>query len=178
MNCRRCRAENPETSRYCSSCGALLTKSLARPRRTVPWFVIAGARDHRRPRRGLFPCARAQAIVAPCRFRIDRSRGAGRRSPQASGVEALTAPSDFSLAAGRFALEGSRGPSSIESAFFDGAWTALPLWAFMGSAAPRLESPGPPGILPAWVDWNDRGAHRPLPLRSCREPEDARARAL
>ena len=68
----------------------------------------------------------------------------------------MTAPSSFSLVAGRFTVESAvRGASSsIESAFFDGAWTALPLWAFMGPAAPRLESPGPSGALPAWVDWN------------------------
>ncbi len=150
MNCRRCGAENLETSRYCSACGALLTKSLAKPRRTVPWFVIAGA--------GILVALTAAYFLVPGLRHLARRAASGSTGavepaaagPQASGVEALTAPSDFSLAAGRFALEGS----TIESAFFDGAWTALPLWAFMGPAAPRLESPGPPGILPAWVDWN------------------------
>jgi len=89
-----------------------------------------------------------------------RAAGAGEpaaTSPEASGgAEALTAPSSFSLVAGRFTIDSAvRGASSsIESAFFDGAWTALPLWAFMGTAAPRLESPGPSGALPAWVAWN------------------------
>ncbi|MBE0712037.1 MAG: zinc-ribbon domain-containing protein, partial [Candidatus Aminicenantes bacterium] len=41
MNCRRCRAENPDTSRYCAACGALLTRPQVRPKKTVPWFVFA-----------------------------------------------------------------------------------------------------------------------------------------
>ena len=157
MNCRRCGTDNPEGSRYCSACGALLTKSLAKPRRAVPRYVIAGA--------GMLIVLAAAYFLVPG-FRpssppaASSEAGAGEpasSSPDVSGgAEALTAPSSFSLVAGRFTVESPvRGASSsIESTFFDGAWTALPLWAFMGPAAPRLESPGPSGTLPAWVDWN------------------------
>ncbi|MGZ5496662.1 MAG: zinc-ribbon domain-containing protein, partial [Candidatus Aminicenantales bacterium] len=42
MNCRRCQTENPGTSRYCSACGALLTASLTKPKRSLPRYVFAG----------------------------------------------------------------------------------------------------------------------------------------
>ncbi len=157
MNCRRCGTDNPEGSRYCSACGALLTRSLARPRRAFPRYVIAGA--------GMLIVLVAAYFLVPgirpaSRPAASGQAGAGEpagTSPEVSGgAEALPPPSSFSLVAGRFTIDSAvRGASSsIESTFFDGAWTALPLWAFMGLAAPRLESPGPAGALPAWVDWN------------------------
>ncbi|RPJ00234.1 MAG: zinc-ribbon domain-containing protein, partial [Candidatus Aminicenantes bacterium] len=136
MNCRRCGTDNPEGSRYCSACGALLTKSLAKPRRTVPPYVIAGA--------GMLIVLVAAYFLVPG-FRpssrpaapADRAGEPAAASPEASGgAEALAAPPSFPLVAGLLTVESAvRGASSsIESTFFDGAWTALPLWAFMGPA--------------------------------------------
>jgi predicted aspartyl protease len=44
-------------------------------------------------------------------------------------------------------------PDTFESALVDGSWAALPLWAFLSSSPPRLDNPGPGGLVPAWVDW-------------------------
>jgi predicted aspartyl protease len=152
MTCRRCRAENPDSSRYCASCGALLPGSLVRPRRSVPWPVIAGA--------GILVLLVAAYFVVPG-LRPSSGRAAARAAsasePAAPGAAASAqSSSSLSLVAGRFSLEGAPrgGPSSIETALFDGAWAALPLWTFMGTGTPRLESPGPSGIRPDWVDWN------------------------
>jgi len=166
MNCRRCGTENPETSRYCSSCGALLTASLTRPKRTVPRSVLAGA--------GIIAVLAAVYFLVPGLKRSSHGAASGTAgveepaaaSSEASGTaKALPASSDFALAAGRFGFEGAaRGASSsIESAFFDGAWAALPLWTFFGPAAPRLESSDPSGVTPAWVDWS-----APEPIVLCR----------
>ncbi|HMA54319.1 MAG TPA: retropepsin-like aspartic protease [Acidobacteriota bacterium] len=67
--------------------------------------------------------------------------------------------------AGRFAVVSPSSPASpsIEAVFFDGAWTALPLWAFLGANGPLLESPGPSGAVPSWVDWTT-----PSPVVLCR----------
>ncbi len=156
MNCRRCRTENPDASRYCSACGALLTSSLVKPKRTVPWFGFAAA--------GLL-------VVAAAYFLLPGLRPSSRRTapaeaavsqPAASPVapsgapEVLPAPADLALAAGRFLLRGLGGvaPASLESALFDGAWTALPLWVFLGFVNPVLDDPGPGGLAPAWIDWS------------------------
>ena len=166
MNCRRCKTENPDASRYCSACGAFLPGSLAKPKRRIPWFVFAGA--------GVL------VVLAAAYFLMPGLRPSSRRAastvsstsePSAppaassSAVEPTSAPSSFALVAGRFDLESSfRGaPPSIETALFDGAWAALPLWALLGPALPRLESPGPSGIRPAWVDWSSPG-----PIVLCR----------
>jgi clan AA aspartic protease (TIGR02281 family) len=163
MNCRRCKADNPESSRYCSACGALLTASLMKPKRAIPRYVVAGA--------GLL------AVLAAAYLLLPGLRPSSRRAPSvapaagepvAAGPDAsgsATAPSALSLVAGRFGLEGASraATSSVESAFFDGVWTALPLWAFMGATGPQLESPGPSGTVPSWVDWSP-----PAPVVLCR----------
>ncbi len=151
MICRRCKTENPETSRYCSTCGALLTRSLSRPKRTVPniAFIIVAA----------------VAALLAVYFLIPGFRP----SPQAPGPtttaeETGAAPSESAVPApsrarpalvvARFAVEGPAGAQvTLDTALFDGAWAALPLWVFLGPAPPRLESPGPAGALPAWADW-------------------------
>lgn len=166
MDCRRCRTENPDSSRYCSACGALLTRSLARPRRRVPWYVFAGA--------GALAVVVAAYVILPG-LRLSSSRAVPEvieaGEPSATSVEGPGAadtpppPASSAIAVGRFVLSGSlRGASSsIDSALFDGSWAALPLWAFMGPAAPRLEGPGPSVFLPAWVDWS-----APEPVVLCR----------
>jgi len=176
MNCRRCHAENPDTSRYCSTCGALLTRPQARQRRTIPWYLFAGAAAllvlivgyFLLP--GLRPTSRRAESKAPV------AEPAAQGSVASKTVESIPAPSSFALVAGRFALEGlwQGAPASLESSLFDGSWAALPLWAFLGTGAPRLDSPGPAGIRPAWVDWK---AANPLVLcrfdlgESVRTPE-------
>lgn len=156
MNCRRCRAENPDTSRYCAACGALLTRPQVRPKKTVPWFVFAIT-------------AAALLILIAGYFLLPGLRPTSRRAepkasvaePAAQGsvasktVESVPTPSSLALVAGRFALEGlwQGAPASLESVLFDGSWAALPLWVFFGTGAPRLESPGPGGVHPDWVDW-------------------------
>jgi hypothetical protein len=151
MNCRRCKNENPDGSRYCSVCGALLTRSLARPKRAIPWYVFAVAG-------GLVILVAAYLLIPGLR---PSSRPAASAEPAVVAVEpgnagSIPAPSALSLVAGRIALEGSSlGVSAaIDAALFDGSWAALPLWAFTGPGKPRLESPGPSGVPPAWVDWN------------------------
>ena len=173
MNCRRCRTDNPATSRYCSACGALLTASLTKPKRGLPWHVFAGA--------GLLAALAAAYFLLPGLRPSSQPAGTGpvtAAEPAAAGSSgsspggSAAAPSAPSLAliAGRFALEGASlaASSSVEAAFFDGSWTALPLWAFLGATGPRLESPGPPGTLPSWVDWTP-----PDPVVLCRfDPGD------
>ena len=151
MNCRRCRTENPDTSRYCSGCGALLTRPQVRQRKPVLWYVFVGA-------------GAAVVLLFAAYFLLPGLRPSPRTAgsepvvqsrPESKAVESIPAPSSFTLVAGRFALEGlwQGAPASLESALFDGSWAALPLWAFLGTGAPRLDSPGPAGVQPAWVDW-------------------------
>ena len=153
MNCRRCRTENPDASRYCSACGALLTSSLRKPKRAVPWFAYAGA------------CALVVLVAAylllpglrPSSKKAESVDPASLQPAAPSGsVESIPASADLALAAGRFSLRGLGGaaPASLESALFDGAWTALPLWSFLGFVAPALDDPGPGGLAPAWIDWS------------------------
>jgi len=94
-----------------------------------------------------------------------KPEAAASDAAQPSSLESIPVPASLSLVAGRFVLEGlSQGaPSSLESALFDGSWAALPLWAFLGTRVPRLESPGPSGSSPAWVDWKS-----PEPVVLCR----------
>jgi clan AA aspartic protease (TIGR02281 family) len=160
MICRRCRTENPDASRYCSSCGALLTRPHVRQRKAVPWYVFA--------------CAAALLVLIAAYFLLPGLRHSSRRaesapsgdesgaraaaqpsSAEAKSVESIPAPANLVLVAGRFALESlwQGAPASLETALFDGSWAALPLWAFLGAGAPRLDSPGPAGLSPAWVDW-------------------------
>ena len=163
MTCRRCRTENPDTSRYCSACGAILTRAPAEPKKTIPWFVFAGAA--------------ALIVLVAAYFLIPGLRPPSRRAEPAASqpdapsaapsgpVESNPTPSSFTLAAGRFALESlwQGAPASLESALFDGFWAALPLWAFLGTGAPRLDSPRQTGVRPAWVDWRSTN-----PLVLCR----------
>ncbi len=164
MICRRCRADNPEASRYCSTCGALLTASLARPKRSAPWPVLAlivaaillaayllflrpgGAPRPAGPDAPAATDAGDPASGAP-------ARGAGGRPVSAS---AAASASSRPLAAARIALDMAvpGAPSSLETSLFDGTWAALPLWAFLGPNVPRLEGPGPAGLAPAGVRWN------------------------
>lgn len=160
MICRRCKTENPETSRYCSTCGALLTRSLAKPRRSVPWYVLAGAG--------------ALVVLAAAYFLLPGLRRAPRAGETAASVPATAAEglpeagqasatgsgeararSRLALVVGRFSVEGLRpgAPTVLDSAFVDGSWAALPVWAFLGASLPRLESPGPAGARPTWCDW-------------------------
>jgi len=155
MNCRRCRTENPVTSRYCSTCGALLNRPPARHKRTIPWYVFAGAAALLILIAGYFllPGLRLTSRIAEPTTAATEPAAQG--SVASKTVESIPAPSSFTLVAGRFALEGlwQGAPASLESALFDGSWAALPLWAFLGTSAPRLDSPGPAGGQPAWVDW-------------------------
>jgi predicted aspartyl protease len=154
MICRRCKTGNPETSRFCSACGALLTRALAKPRKGVPWPVFAGVT--------------ALAVLAAAYLLLPGLRPHAKpAAPAASPPDAAAAmpsgaagpipePSGLSLAVGRFALDGLGGgrSGSLESAFFDGSWAALPLWAFRGPGAPRLEGLGGSVQGPSWLDWN------------------------
>jgi len=158
MICRRCKTENSDTSRYCSSCGALLTRSLARPRRTIPWYLLAGIGALVVLVAGYFllPGLRRSPLSAeaePADSGAAAPAAADADQPGASG--SVAAPSRIALVAGRFALDGlwQDAPGSLDSALVDGSWAALPLWAFLGPEPPRLESPGPAGALPAWCDW-------------------------
>jgi predicted aspartyl protease len=151
MICRRCKTENPETSRYCSTCGALFTRSLARPKKSAPsrvlilgaalalllaaYFLVPGFRPSPRTER---PTPATEETGAA------QSEAPGPASSQASPA----------LLVARFALEGPAGAlAKLDTALFDGTWAALPLWAFLGQAPPLLESPGPAGALPVWADW-------------------------
>ncbi len=158
MNCRRCKTENPDTSRYCSSCGALLTRSLARPRRTVPWYAFAGA--------GALVVLVAGYFLLPGLRKSSLSTETGPAGPgtapkvaadtdQPASSGPIDAPSRLALVAGRFSFDGlwQGAPASLDSALVDGSWAALPLWTMLGPAPPRLESPGPVGATPAWHDW-------------------------
>lgn len=167
MNCRRCGTENPETSRYCSSCGAPLTSRPSGTRPGLRLAVLAAA--------GALLLAAALMLLVPSFRPWGRS---GAPSPPAAEGQArpgavLPAPtqggstaSSLALVSARFVLEGApRGaPASIETALFDGSWAALPLWTFFGPGLPRLENPDGSGTLvPAGVGWN-----APEPVVLCR----------
>ena len=153
MNCRRCRTENPDTSRYCAACGALLTRPQVRPKKTVPWYVFAAAA-------AVVLLIAAYFLLPGLRRSAQRaeSEPAKQVAAETKAVESIPTPSSLALVAGRFALEGlwQGAPDSLESALFDGSWAALPLWAFLGTGAPLLDSPGPAGVRPDWVDWKSR----------------------
>ncbi len=155
MNCRRCRAENPDTSRFCATCGALLTRPQARQRRTIPWYVFAGAAALLILIAGYFLLPGLRPTSRRAEPKASVAEPVAQGSVASKDVESIPAPSSLTLVAGRFSLEGfwPGAPASLESAFFDGSWAALPLWAFFGTGAPRLDSPGPAGMRPAWVDW-------------------------
>jgi len=163
MICRRCKTENPEASRYCSACGALLTRALTKPKKTVPWYVFAAAS-------ALVLLVAAYFLLPGLRPQTKPAEPAASRPDAAAAaptgaVGSLSVPSGLSLAVGRFALESLGGdPSaSLEGALFDGSWAALPLWAFLGPAAPRVEGVGPSPQAPTWLDWNS-----PEPVVLCR----------
>ncbi|MBE3112633.1 MAG: aspartyl protease family protein [Acidobacteria bacterium] len=155
MNCRRCRTENPDTSRYCAACGALLTRPQARQRRTTPWYVLAGAAALLILIAGYFLLPGLRPTSRRAESKASVAEPAAQGSVASKTVESIPAPASLALVAGRFALEGlwEGAPASLESALFDGSWAALPLWAFLSSGSPRLDSPGPSGLRPAWVDW-------------------------
>jgi hypothetical protein len=166
MKCRRCKTDNAETSRYCSACGALLTSSLVKPKRAIPGYVFAAA--------GAIVILVAAYLLLPgfrpsSRSAVSVGTEAGEEAPKntppSGTLKPEPGPSSLPIAAARFALDGAvrEAPSFIETALFDGAWAALPLWAFLGSAAPRLENPGPSGLAPALVGWAS-----PDPLVLCR----------
>jgi predicted aspartyl protease len=151
MICRRCKTENPEMSRYCSTCGALLTRALTRPRKTVPNAV--------------FIVGSVLALLLAAYFLVPGFRPSQRPAEPATATEETgPAPTEAAatvssqgrpaLVVARFVLEGPAGDlATLDSVLFDGSWAALPLWAFLGPAPPRLESPGPAGALPVWGDW-------------------------
>jgi hypothetical protein len=155
MNCRRCRAENPDTSRYCAACGALLTRPQARQRRTVPWYVFAAAAALLILIAGYFLLPGLRPASRRAEPKISVAEPAAQGSVASKTAESVPAPSSLALVAGRVVLEGlwPGAPASLESALFDGSWAALPLWAFLGTSIPRLDSPSPAGIRPAWVEW-------------------------
>jgi predicted aspartyl protease len=156
MNCRRCKNENPDTSRYCSVCGALLTRAQARRKSSVPWQILAGAGALIVLVAGYFLIPGLRPTAGPAASEAAaEAKPAAADAAQPGAAESIAAPSALALVAGRFTLEGlwQGAPASLDSALVDGSWAALPLWAFLGSDAPRLESPGPSGVLPAWVDW-------------------------
>jgi len=155
MNCRRCRTENPDTSRYCSACGALLTRPQARQRRTIPWYVFAGAAALLVLIAGYFLLPGLRPTSRRAESKASVAEPAAQGSVASKTVESIPASPSFTLVAGRFALEGlwQGAPASLESALFDGSWAALPFWTFLGTGAPVLDSPGPAGVQPAWVDW-------------------------
>jgi hypothetical protein len=163
MICRRCKTENTETSRYCSACGALLTRALTKPRRAVPWyfFAVAGALVLLVAAYFLLPGLRPQAKPAEAAA----SQPEGSLAMPSGAVGAISAPSGLALAVGRFVLDrlGGGASPSLEGALFDGAWAALPLWTFLGTGAPSLEGVGPSALAPAWLDWNS-----PEPVVLCR----------
>jgi hypothetical protein len=165
MNCRRCRAENPDASRYCAACGALLTRPQARQRRIIPWYVLAGAAALLLLVAGYFLLPGLRQTSRRAESKASIAEQAAQGSVASKTVESVPVPSSFSLVAGRFTLESpwQGAPASLESAVFDGSWAALPLWAFLGMGAPLLDSPGPAGVGPAWVDWKPAN-----PLVLCR----------
>ncbi len=161
MICRRCRTDNPPTSRYCSACGALLTASLARPKRGRPWLVpvLAGAVALAAAylliiKPGGAPGPSGQVPAAPAAG--EGTPTAVAAPPRSAEAQAAPASPSGALAAARFALDGAApgAPSALETALFDGSWAALPLWAFLGPGVPRLEGPGPARLAPAAVQWN------------------------
>ena len=156
MNCRRCKTENPDTSRYCSVCGALLTRTLAKPKKTVPWYVFAGAGALAVLVAGYFLLPGLRPTSRPAVSEASAEAApAAPAAAQPGAAEAVAAPSALALVAGRLTLQGlwQGAPATLDSALVDSSWAALPLWAFLGSNVPRLDSPGPSGALPAWVDW-------------------------
>jgi len=155
MNCRRCRAENPDASRYCAACGALLIRPQARQRRTLPWFVFAGAAALLILIAGYFLLPGLRPTSRRAEPKAAAADPAAQGSVASKTVESVPVLSSFSLVAGRFTLESpwQGAPASLESALFDGSWATLPLWTFLGTGVPLLDSPGPAGVGPAWVDW-------------------------
>lgn len=157
MKCRRCKTDNAETSRYCSACGALLTASLAKPKRALPRPVFAAA--------GALALLIAAYLLVPgfrpsSRPAVSVGTEAGEEAPKNAPPSGATkpepAPSSLPIAAARFALDGTvrEAPAFVETALFDGSWAALPLWAFLGSGTPRLEGSGPAQLPPAAIGWN------------------------
>ena len=177
MTCRRCKNENPDTSRYCSVCGALLTRALAKPKRSLPWYVFAGAGALAVLVVGYFLLPGLRPASRPAAPETAAGADPAAAAAQPGAAEALAAPSALALVAGRLTLQGlwQGAPASIDSALFDGSWAALPLWAFLGSNVPRLDGPGPSGALPAWVDWR---AESPVVLCRFELGEDLRTPEL
>ena len=163
MICRRCKTENAETSRYCSACGALMTRALMKPRRAVPWYLFAVAAALVLLVAAYFLVPGLRPHAKPAETAAAQPEGSGATPSGAAG--SISAPSGFALAVGRFVLDrlGGEASPSLESALVDGAWAALPLWAFLGTDAPRLEGLGPSALAPAWLDWNS-----PEPVVLCR----------
>lgn len=177
MTCRRCKNENPDTSRYCSVCGALLTRTVAKPKRSLPWYAFAGAGALAVLLAGYFLLPGFRSTSKPAASEAAAEAGPGAAAAQPGAAETLAAPSALALVAGRLTLQGlwPGAPASLDSALFDGSWAALPLWAFLGSNVPRLDGPGPSGALPAWVDWR---AESPIVLCRFELAEDVRTPEL
>ena len=177
MTCRRCKNENPDTSRYCSVCGSLLTRALAKPKRSLPWYVFAGAGALAVLVAGYFLLPGLRPASRPAAPETAAGADPAAAAAQPGAAEALAAPSALALVAGRLTLQGlwQGAPASIDSALFGGSWAALPLWAFLGSNVPRLDGPGPSGALPAWVDWR---AESPVVLCRFELGEDLRTPEL
>jgi hypothetical protein len=132
-----------------------LTRPQARQRRTIPWYVFAGAAALLVLIAGYFLLPGLRPTSRRAESKASVAEPAAQGSVASKTVESIPAPPSFTLVAGRFALEGlwQGAPASLESALFDGSWAALPFWTFLGTGAPVLDSPGPAGVQPAWVDW-------------------------
>ncbi len=156
MLCRRCKTDNPDTSRYCSACGALLARPPAKPRRSVPRPLLIAAAS-------LVVLAAAYLLLpglrpSPSRPQAPASPAESPGTAPPGPAEPAAVPSGRPPVAARVAFAGPGGgaPGSIDSALVDGSWVALPIWAFLGPVTPRLESPAASGSEPPWLDWEGR----------------------
>jgi len=166
MNCRRCKTENPDDSRYCSKCGALLTRALTKPKPTITWpaYVLGAVLVVLVAAYLFVPGIRHHSPGAAPSAADNQGQSTAGIVPSGAVGEARDA-SSFAITAGRFSLDTSAlgAPAAIESALVDGSWAALPLWAFLGRGVPRLAGPSDSKTPPDMVDWSS-----PDPLVLCR----------
>lgn len=127
MICRKCHTNNPDSSVYCSECGALILRKTAGKQRKIPWYWILA-------------CAVVFSIVVYFIFEtISKSPQSEltKDTEMASESDAMAVSSERSeppLIVGVVTTQDLKGAdlSGLVSAVLSNDWIALPVWALLG----------------------------------------------
>lgn len=151
MICRRCRTANPDTSIYCSRCGAPLVRGPAETKRGIPWYATAAGAVALLAA-GFFLAgwlSKRGDSPAPATVAADPNPTASR-----AGDRGVPGPAGEIVVLDARGAEVSRTPAPVAV----GGWAALPLSALFGGTSLEFHSRGASGGGPVPIErgiWAD-----------------------